>query len=498
MKPNMFRSILLEWLLLGHLLAAETIPAAPPSAGKDSPAKEAIAAYRDGRHHAAAEMARPLAASGDRDALFLMAFSLESLREPARLSRGQAMDYYYRRAEAAGHPEAALRRKLILLASAIEKERKEGLATLEAAAGDGNARALRVLGEAWLRGLVDGKPDPAKAVRHWTEAAAAGDAESLMLLGQLHDGSFMSKEPKDPAAAAGYYRRAAELGNGDAYLPLAALLFNGNEGTRDETQGSRWAKAAIENGEPRGWLILGDHQAAITNNPVGALDFYRKGAEAGQSDCMLRIASHLQKDAGTAEESFAWLVKAADRGNPAAAAELGHRMLSDGSDTPTAMRYLLVAANEGRPEAQRDLGLAYLEGKACPRDPAAAVVWLTEAMKSGDAETQYRLALLHEQGIGGPVNYANAGVLYTLACNKGHAAAATRIATMAAEGLGTKSSPVQAWAHASLAIERGDHSARGLLAMLDGQLDPAAKAEAAKVLSNLRAMEKSKPAPGQK
>ena len=108
-----------------------------------------------------------------------------------------------------------------------------------------------------------------------------------------------------------------------------------------------------------------------------------------------------------------------------------------------------------------------------------------------DAEIQYQLATLHEQGIGGPVNYANAGVLYTLACGKGHAGAAERIAAMAAQGLGTKQSPTQAWAHATLAIERGESSAKELLAKLDGQLDTAGKAEAAKALSDLRAAVKN-------
>jgi TPR repeat protein len=197
---------------------------------------------------------------------------------------------------------------------------------------------------------------------------------------------------------------------------------------------------------------------------------------------MLRLANFSITES---KEEAEWLQKAADAGDPDAAAELGQRLKD--VDPTTALRYLLLAAGENRPTAQYNLGVAYLEGKGCAQDPLAAIGWLTEAMKSGDAESQYKLGTLHEQGIGGPVNYANAGVLYTMACGKGHAGAAARIAQMAAEGLGTIRNPGQAWAHAVLAKERGDNSADGLRATLEQELTASEKTEGEKTLTDLRA-----------
>ena len=485
MKPIRIAVLLFSFSTCIRTPAAEPLPAAPPSAREGSPACDAIAAYRDGRPYAAAELARPLAGKGDADALFLLAFSLESLREPARLSRGQAMDYYYRRAEEAGHPEAALRRELIPLASGREKDRTEARAYLENAAAGGSSLASRILGEAWVRGLVDGTPDPKRAADAWGSAADAGDTAALLLLGHLHAGEFGFPGMTDAKAAVAFYRKAADRGESEALLPLAALLLTGDESIRDESEGRRHAAAALEAGHPGACLLLGDHEAQSGKNMDSALGHYRKGAKRGDHECMLRLARWYLDAGRDRQQGLEWLTKAA-AGNTAAAAELGMLLLSGGKPAE-GFRHLLAAAREGLPSAQAALATAYLEGKGCTKDECAAVAWLTEAMKSGDAGIQYQLATLHEQGIGTPVNYANAGVLYTMASGKGHAGATARIAFMAAEGLGTARNPVQARAHAALALELGDSSAKDLIAKLDAELDEAGKAEAQKTLDDLKA-----------
>lgn len=480
MKTKLLPSLLFCFLPWSGFAAVELIPASQPTVAPGRPARAAIDAYREGRRSTAVQLARPLAESGDPDALFLMGFTLESLREPARKSRGQAMDYYYRQAEAKGSAEAGLRRQLILLAG-NKDEQAQGQAKLEDLTKGGDARASRILGEAWLRGMPSGKPDPAKAAELWKTAAEAGDTRSLVLLGQLYRGTFGHPDLKDPKAAAAYLRKAAELDDKESFLPLASLLLE-EESLRDEKEAEHWISKAAEAGDRSAWWIMGNHLADQKKDDPAAMEHFRKGAEAGHPACMLRMA-HLSMKGGTEEAE--WLRKAADAGDPDAAAELAQR-LKDG-DPAVALRYLLVAASENHPVAQYELGIAYLEGKGCVRDPLAAIGWLTEAMKSGDAESQYKLGTLHEEGIGGPVNYANAGVLYTMACGKGHAGATARIARMAAEGLGTLRNPAQAWAHAVLAAERGDHSTDDLRAELEDKMTATEKAEGEKTLTDLRA-----------
>ena len=506
MKPLLLRSLLLLAFFPLRLLAIDEVPVAPPAAA-NGPAYLAIKALREGRPTAAAEMARPLAEKGDRDALFLLGFALESMLDAPRQSRGQAMDNYYRKAAAAGYPGAEMRSKLVRMASGGKQEREEIRRGFEAAAEAKDPLACRILGEAWLRGLADGKADADKALQYWKQAAAAGDRYSLVLTAKLHAGDFGFPEKKDPAGAIAAYRQAAELGEAEAFIPLGSLL------TASEPEEARkWLEKALAQEDPRARCALGDYEARSSKDRKAALEHYLLGADAGNTDCKHRLATLFSEEGARewlqeavnarkpatslsedvlASQAREWLQKAADAGNPAAAADLGHRLLQgEAPDFPAARRYLTAAAIERQRAAQYDLALLYLNAKAGTPDPVAAVAWLTEAMKSGDPDVQYKLATLHEEGKGTPVNYANAGVLYTLACNKGHAPSAVRISRMAVEGLGTSKSTVQAWAYASLAVELGDETTKAWLAELDGKLSEEDREAAKKALERLRAQNK--------
>lgn len=485
MTPSPFLALLLVLLLPGHLLAVPGVPIAPPPTAADSPARQAIETLREGRPTAAVEMAKPLAEKGDRDALFLMGYALESMLDAPRQSRGQAMEYYYGKAAAAGHPDAEMRHRLIRLATSSKPEREEMRRALEAEADAKTPLTCRILGEAWLRGFADGKADADKALHYWSQAAAAGDRYALILIARLRTGDFGFPEKRDPAEAINAYRQALDLGEAEALLPLGTLLLAAGS----EEEGHALLEKALAQGDLHARLALGDYEALTRKDRKAALQHYLAGAEAGQTDCMHRLATFLLEEDGAAPQARQWLQRAADAGDPDAAADLGHRLLQDSPpDFTNARRYLSAAAIEQQRRAQYDLALLYLEGKGCAPDPVAAVAWLTEAMKSGDPAVQYKLATLHEAGRGTPLNYANAGVLYTLACNKGHAASATRIARMAAEGLGTTKSAIQAWAYASLAVELGDENANALVAELDASLNPADREAAQKALAGLRAV----------
>jgi len=447
-----------------------------PKTPRDSPAYAAAEAYRKGWLSRTVELATPLAEEENAEALFLLGLAKEEAA-PARLSRRQAMEYFYRRAAAAGHPEAEMRCWLTMIGSDVGENKAEGQAKLAAAIKEGNASAMRIAGEAEARGFMQGKPDFAKAREWWEKAAAAGDAPSLTLLARWHEGVFTNTESKDSAAALEGYRKSLQAGEKDALVPMARLLLASKETEARELLG----RAASE-GIPSAYLVLGDLERR-KGKEGPALEYYRQGAAAGDTTCMRKLAEPLLAGRER-KEGMEWLEKAAGTGDPEAAADLG-KLLS-GTDPELAAKYLLSAAEAGVRRAQYDVAMLYLDGKLGRKDPLSAVAWLTEAMNSGDAAIQYKLATLHEQGLGCPVNYANAGVLYTMACNKGHAAAAGRIAFMATEGLGTRVDPVQAHAYASLAVERGDEASKPLLDKLGAALTPAEKEDSAGILQKLK------------
>lgn len=430
------------------------------------------------------ELARPLAMNGDPDAIFLMGFALESSPQPARRSKAQALAHYYRKASEAGHPEGEMRLKLVYLASGTQEEIAATRHELEASAARGDGAARRFLGEACLRGLT-GKVDVGAALEHWTKAAEAGDASASMLLARFHEGHFGFPEKRSVREAIRWYRRAAANEIAEASVPLGRLLME-----QASAEGVSLLESAGRGGHVNAWLALGDHALAAGNRTDLARQYFLKGAEMGEANCMRKLAGlYPGGEAANAADDWrqTWLMRAVKIGDPHAAEELAiFLMKKDRNQDAQVRRLLLSASSEGRRTAQYHLGCFYLEGRGGDTDPVAAVAWLTEAMKGGDPETQFLLAKLHEQGIGTPINFADAGVLYTLASNKGHAAAAARIAWMASEGLGTKANPVHAWAYASLAIERGERSADELLRKLDMSLDTVGKAKALRVLDELK------------
>ncbi len=453
-----------------------------------SPASEAIGLYRQGRTTAGVEAARPLAEAGDPDALFLLGFASESGNGTTR-SRENALEFYRRAAEK-GHLEANARRALILLNSDNADDRDAARKALESAVEKDPANAGRMLGEAWLRGLLSEEPDPAKAIEWWTTSSDAGDTTSLVLLARLHDGQFGFPDIKDEEKAIGFYRKAAGLGEAAAFLPLGSRLLNGSEEVRDEKEGRRWLDKAIENEQITAYLALGDYEENIGEDLAAAVDAYTKGADAGQPECMLRLARiHYGGDLGEAdkEKGLEWLNKAAEAGHPQAHYELaGLLSQEEEPDRLKVYGHLVGAADGGIAAAQNELGLLYLAGGLGASDAPAAASWFTKAAKAGHPAARFNLATLFERGIGVDANINNAGELYSLAMGQGHAEATTALARLYGAGIGTDPNPVRAWALATLAVERGDEKAKDILGELSSSLTPELLGEAKKELESLK------------
>jgi TPR repeat protein len=472
-------------------------PASVPEVA-EGPAKAALDAFREGRHAVGVDLAKPLAEKGNADALFLLGFAAET-GQGAPASRDAALENY-QKAAAAGHKDATYRRALILLNSKEDQDRQQGREALETAAKADPANAGRILGEAWLRGLLSEKPDYDKAAEWWNKASNAGDTPSILLLARLHEGAFGFKDKADASKALEFYQKAAALGDAAAFIPLGSRLLNGEEALRNEKEGREWLAKAIEKEQWAAYLALGDFEENVKKSDKEALAHYQKGADKGQADCLLRIAGfHLEGKGGldkSEEKGREWLVKAAEAGNALAALEMAARLSKDEKpDMLSTYKYLLSAANTGLPVAQNEIGLLYVSGNLGLSDPTAAIAWFTAAAKAGHAAAQNNLGTLYERGMGTAVDYNNAGQLYSLAANQGHAAATTGLARLHAAGLGTGQNLPKAWALASLAIERGDNEAKTLLGDLTSKMKEDQLVQGKKELEELKKPAADKPAP---
>ncbi len=458
----------------------------------EGPAKAAMDAFKEGRHAKAVELAMPLAEQGNAEALYLLGFASES-GQGVEASREKALEYY-RKAAAGKHKDAVYRLAFILLASEKGEERDQARKELETAAKDDPAVAGRILGEAYLRGLLTPKPDPDKAVFWWKRAADAGDVLSVLLVARFYEGQFGFPEMKDPKQSMENYGKAAGLGNAGAMAALGSRYLSGDEASRDEKKGREWLKKAIEAKEYSAYLALGDYEENVKKDLKAALAEYERGKDAGQVDCMLRSADFYLEGKGTEKDTargMSILNKAAEAGNPVANFRIAAQLLSaekpEKGDLLTGYAHLLASANGNLSEAQNELGLLYLSGKLGVADVPAGVSWLTRAAQGGNAQSQNNLATIYERGISGvPRNMENAGQLYALAANQGHGPATLALARLFSEGVGTKADPVRAWALATLASERGEKEAETLVKELASKLDEKQRVEALKTLEEMK------------
>lgn len=458
----------------------------------EGPAKEAMDAFKDGRHAKAVELATPLAENGNAEALYLLGFATES-GQGAEASEEKALEYY-RKAAAGKHKDAIYRMSFILLASEKEEERDQARQALESAAKDDPAVAARILGEAYLRGLLTPAPDPDKAIFWWKRAGDAGDILSVLLTARFYEGQFGFPELSDPKESLANYAKAAGLGNAGAMAAIGSRLLSGDEKNRDEEKGREWLKKAIAAKEYSAYLALGDYEENVKKDLKAALAEYERGKDAGQIDCILRTADFYLEGKGVEKDSdrgITLLKEAAEAGNPVANYRIAASLLAaekaSAVDLMSGYAYLVAAANGNMVEAQNEIGLLYLSGKLGVADAPAGVAWLTRAAQAGSAQAQNNLGTLYERGIAGlPANIENAGQLYSLAANQGHGGATLALARLVYQGVGTKSDPVKGWALASLAAELDVEDADALVKEISLKLDEKQRVAALKELEDMK------------
>jgi uncharacterized protein len=469
-----------------------TDSAASPKLPASSPASEAYATYEKGEHAKAVELAKPLAEKGDKDALYLLGFAYEH-GQGVEISREKALEYY-RKGQAKNHADSIYRLAGLLLSSGQGDLAQEGRETLEKQAATDPTVAGRILGEAFLLGRLTPEPAPETAVKWWSKAASAGDVPSMLLLGRLYDGQFGQTTLANAKTAYEYFLKAAEKGDASAMVAVGIRLLKSDAVAPDEKKGIEWLNKAIAAGNTAGWLALGDYQANIKEDPKAALEFFDKGAEAGNSECMLRSASFYMDGKGTKkneDRAVEWLKKSAEAGNAQAHMFLASVIMAEEKpDIGKAYGHLLTAANAGLPLAQNELGLFYLSGKMGVADISAALSWFGRAAQAGLAAAQNNLGALHERGAGVPQSYENAAKLYTLAAQQGNSSAMLALARFNAGGAAMSVNKPLGWALANLASEAGEKAADDVIKDIEKNMTKEELAKGKTELDRIKAEQK--------
>ena len=169
----------------------------------------------------------------------------------------------------------------------------------------------------------------------------------------------LGKREVDPAAAAIWFRRAADQGHARAQSQLGVLFETGKGLPADRDEALLWYGKAASQGLPAAQVNVG--LLLMTSNPVVALESLRKAARSGNARAMSSIGYMTEVGLGTAEspqEAVGWY---------GAAAVLGDRY------------------------GQMSLGRAWGEGIALDQDLVRARWWLSRSAANG---TGHALPLL--------------------------------------------------------------------------------------------------------
>ncbi|MCE5294554.1 MAG: F-box/SEL1-like repeat protein [Chlamydiales bacterium] len=306
-------------------------------------------------------------------------------------------------------------------------------------------------------------------ILHYKRSAELGYTRAQNRLGVLYEeGNIV---PQDLEEAAKWYRKAAELGNIDAQVNLAALLLYSQP-----QESLKWALPAAKKGLARAQNLVGVlyYEVLDVRNEIEAHYWFERAAQQGEKIAE-RNLGHLYRDKKDYCSAFHWLFKAAIQQDAEAqnsvgllfyygqgiykdledaakwfllAAEQGHNAAQFnigiafynghgvGEDHAEAFKWLLLAAKQGHIGAQCKVAIMYKQGDGVAADMAQAINWLESAANAGKLEACYQLGQLYEKGEFVPVDMAQAFVWHYYAAKRNHSGAQYAVATMYENGHG--------------------------------------------------------------
>ncbi|KKC33950.1 tetratricopeptide repeat protein [Devosia psychrophila] len=223
-----------------------------------------------------------------------------------------------------------------------------------------NSGANSGLADLYRSGAL-GKPDLAKAARHYLAAAAAGSNSAKLALGDLY--MWGSGVDRDARASEQWLTQASLAGGVDAQIRLAALNSSVIAGPAKPREAFAHALQAASRGDVEAMRIVGVSLLSGFGTPQSrdhAIAWLERAAAAQSSDAVFDLFRVFDEGAAgprDAELAAQWLRKAADLANPSALYRLALESLQpDGSiSDPAAIELLTQAAHANHNQSKKML-----------------------------------------------------------------------------------------------------------------------------------------------
>jgi len=141
------------------------------------------------------------------------------------------------------------------------------------------------------------------AMNHTAPDPAPVDAAAqTRLADQYYGGQGM---PKDHAAAATWYRKAAEQGYAKAQVNLAVMYKFGEGLSRDYEKSASWFRKAADQGDPAAQVNLGllyEFGQGVAQDDAASATWYRKAADQGDARALIYLGSLYEAGRGVPQD----------------------------------------------------------------------------------------------------------------------------------------------------------------------------------------------------
>jgi TPR repeat protein len=151
------------------------------------------------------------------------------------------------------------------------------------------------------------------------EKAGQGDTAACIRLAEMHEtGNGVAK---DPATAAIWWLKAAELGDAKGQARIGAKLLGGDGIAKNQAAAMEWLAKASAQGDPDAMMTLGNIHIAgkgVPKNSTEAAKWFGKAAEKGLAAAQCQMARMHLAGAGVPKddiEAYQWATRAAEQQN---------------------------------------------------------------------------------------------------------------------------------------------------------------------------------------
>jgi uncharacterized protein len=282
--------------------------------------------------------------------------------------------------------------------------------------------------------VLPSEPRPKPGPRN--ERAAHTSGQNTARASQDYDEAEQALRDKNYEKAAQLFKEAAAAGDANAMNMVGVLYYHGHGVTQDNVQAHQWFEKAANAGNTNAMCNLGALYAegkGVAQDFQHALWWYQKAATAGNASGMYNVGASYLNGTGVArdsQEASKWFQKAADAGDVRAMYTLG-TLYSRGEGVPLdiqrTLQWFHKAADAGSANAMYALGLTYMQGRGVSRDYQEAWQWYLKAANAGHAGAMFQLGVFCENGYGVPKDHQKARDWYQKAANGGYEQAEARL-----------------------------------------------------------------------